>query len=393
MQQRASVMCLIRVRLDYGSTLWLEDWDYKSRNEYNGVVVDINTVGIFLSLKIDIDKVDKIGIAKGLQNSIAPLWQDIPTAQHQTLIDIASSIYEATDRVDMALRSISKCYRLPAPQYSKFFLNQQPYCDEMTWILDDADRNDLEEILNTKREHDRVVGNKTITLPFPINFNRKHISLNSEEVKKFEVLVDTAKVIPYKQMFSEAYARFTVRQNNAAVLMLATSAETALKSYISDKGGSLLQYMLDKMASPSLENLFVASMDHCGLNVPERFKKWLSALREKRNEIAHKSTFTNLDPLEIGRWIAVVEAIMSAIDGVLVNSYIGEVVTPIGLNASEKFSLGTVGVILRMEPYASMPPYHVLMSTGETYRMNEASFKVLPKHKFKTFNNQLESTL
>lgn len=376
-------MCLIRVRLDYGSNLWLEDWDYQSRNEYCGVIVDVTPIGILLSLEIGLSKEDKIGIANGLLNSVAPHWQQIPVAQHKALFEISNRIYKATDRVDMALRSIGKCYRLPKPQYSKFFLNQQPHCDVMTWILDEADQKDLEEVLKKEQENKQVVTNQVITLPFPINYDRKQVCLDPEEVKKFEMLVDDAEVIPYKQMYSEAYARFTARQHDAAVLMLATSAETALKSYISEKGGALMQYMLDKMASPSLENLFIASVEHCGLKAPDGFKKWLSALRTKRNEIAHKSTYTDIDPLEVGRWVAVVEAIMSAIDGGSVDSSIGLVVVPIGPKAKEKFSCETVGVILRMEPYASMPPYHVLMSTGETYRMNESSFEVLPKHKFK----------
>lgn len=227
-----SAMCLIRVRLDYGSNLWLEDWNYQSRNEYSGVVVDITPIGICLSLEISLSKEDKIGIANGLFNAVAPHWQQIPVAQHKALIEIASQIYRATDRVDMALRSIGKCYRLPAPQYSKFFLNQQPHCDVMTWILDDADREDLEEIFKKEQEYKQVVTNKAIVLPFPINYDRKQVHLNPAEVKKFEMLVDDAEVIPYKQMYSEAYARFTARQHDAAVLMLATSAETALKSYI-----------------------------------------------------------------------------------------------------------------------------------------------------------------
>jgi hypothetical protein len=49
-------MCLIRAGLDYRSELWLEDWDYRSRNEYNGVTVDITGLGISLSLQIDLSK-------------------------------------------------------------------------------------------------------------------------------------------------------------------------------------------------------------------------------------------------------------------------------------------------------------------------------------------------
>ena len=375
-------MSLITARLDYGSNLWLEDWDYRSRNEYSGVVVDITPIGIHLSLELEISKENKIGIASGLHNSFAPHWQNIPVAQHQTLIDIARAIYNATDKVDMALRSINKCYRLPAPQYSKFLLNQQPHCDIMTWALDDIDRNDLEEILNNAQEHNRVVCEKSIILPFPVNYDRKQIHLSPEEVTRFETSVDDAKVIPYKQMYSEAYSRFTARQHDTAVLLLATAAETALKSHISEKGGGLVQYILDKMASPSLENLFVASVEHCGLKAPLVFKKWLTTLRHQRNDIAHKPTITDINPLQLGRWIGVVEALMASMEGTDINECIGLVVSPVGPKALEKFSQETVGVVLRVEPYASMPPYHVLMSTGETYRMNESSFQVLPKYKF-----------
>ena len=338
-------MSLIIARLDYGSNLWLEDWDYRSRNEYSGVVVDITPIGIHLSLEIELSKENKIGIASGLHNSVAPHWQNIPVAQHQTLIDIARSIYNATDQVDMALRSINKCYRLPAPQYSKFLLNQQPHCDIMTWALDDIDRNDLEEILNNAQEHNRVVREKSIILPFPVNYDRKQIHLSPEEVTRFETLVDDAKVIPYKQMYSEAYSRFTARQHDTAVLLLATAAETALKSYISEKGGGLVQYILDKMASPSLENLFVASVEHCGLKAPVVFKKWLAALRNQRNDIAHKPTITDVNPLQLGRWIGVIEALMASMEGTDIDEYIGLVVSPVGPKALEKFSRETVGVV------------------------------------------------
>lgn len=282
----------------------------------------------------------------------------------------------------MALRSLSKCYRLPALQFSKFLLNQQPYCDVMTWLLDDTDRKDLAPVLEKEQQHKMVVTNKAVTLPFPINFDRKQIHLNDSEIRSVEKLIDKAEVIPYKQMYSEAYARFVARQHEAAVLMLATAVETAMKAYISRIGGNLLEYMLDKMASPSLENLFVASVDHCGLKAPADFKSWLSALRNKRNEIAHKSKSTYIDPLEVGRWIATVEAILSSIDGSIPDSLIGQVVEPVGPKVKEKFQGQVKGVILRNEPFKSMPAYHVLMSTGETYRMSESSFKVIPKHKF-----------
>jgi hypothetical protein len=375
-------MCLVRVRLDYGSELWLEDWDYCSRNEYSGVTVDITGHGISLSLQVALSKDDKLGIASGLHNAVAPHWQNIPVAQHRALIAISERIYAEADHVDMALRSIGKCYRLPAPQFSKFLLNQKPHCAVMTWILDDADREDLEPVLIKKQEHSSVVTDQFILLPFPVNYDRKQIYLDEEDVRNFERLIGRAEVIPYKQMYSEAYARFIARQHDAAVLMLATAVETAMKAYIASIGGSLLEYMLDKMASPSLENLFVASVDHCGLKAPADFKSWLNALRVKRNEIAHKSKYTYVDPLEVGRWIAVVEAILSSIDGKIPDSLIGQVVEPVGPNVREKFPVEVKGVILRNEPYKTMPQYHVLMSTGETYRMNETSFKIVSKHKF-----------
>lgn len=180
-------MSLIRVELDYDSNLWLEDHDYRSRNEYNDVVVDITPIGIYLSVEVDLSKDDKIGIASGLHNMVAPHWQNIPVTQHQTLIGVSRRIYDVTDRVDMALRSISKCYRLPVPQYSKFYLNQQPYCDVMTWILNDEDRLDLAEVLSKEQEHTRVVSDKSITLPFPINYDRKQIHLNPDEVAKMDL--------------------------------------------------------------------------------------------------------------------------------------------------------------------------------------------------------------
>lgn len=375
-------MSLIRVTLDYDSNLWLEDHHYRSRNEYNGVVVDITPIGITLSIDIEIKKEDKIGIANGLQNKAAPHWQDIPVSQHQILIEISRRIYDATNRVDMALRSISKCYRLPTPKFSKFHLNQQQYCDVMTWILDDEDRADLTEVLSKPQEHTKVVNNKSVALPFPINYDRKQIHLNSIEVKKFELLVSDSKVIPYKQMFAEAYSRFTARQHDAAILLLATSLETALKAHISEKGGALPQYMLDKMASPSLENLLFASSEYCGLKVPSTFKNWISELRVKRNDIAHKPISTDVSSLEIGRWIGVVEAVIAAIDSELIDESIGQIISPIGKNSSKVFSKSTFGVILRVEPYLSMPPYHVLMATGETYRMNKSSFQIVTKYKF-----------
>lgn len=375
-------MCLVRAILDYGSELWLENWDYRSRNEYSGVSVDITGHGICLLLQIELSTDDKLGIAGGLHNAVAPHWQHIPVTQHRALINISERIYAEAERVDMALRSLSKCYRLPALQFSKFFLNQQPYCDVMTWLLDDTDRRDLAPVLGKEQQHKMVVTDKAIALPFPVNFDRKQIHLDDAEVRSVEQLIGKAEVIPYKQMYSEAYARFVARQHDAAVLMLATAVETAMKAYISSIGGSLLEYMLDKMASPSLENLFVASVNHCGLKAPADFKNWLSALRIKRNEIAHKSKSTYVDPLEVGRWIAIVEAILSSIDGNVPDSLIGQIVQPVGPKAKEKFQDEVKGVILRNEPFNAMPPYHVLLSTGETYRMSESSFKVIPKHKF-----------
>ncbi len=377
-------MSRFSVRLDYESHLWWEDYDYRKILDVDGITVGISPIGISLSCEYTIKKEDKISLAKSLSETAAPHWQNIPLKQHSTIINIANLIHAASTKVDMALRKIPKCYRLPKPSYGQFYLNQQPHCEVIYWNLDDKDREDLSEVLSNIEDANRIVTSKSIILPFPIYYDRQQIHINEMESKIVEdTILSETNVIPYKQLFSEAYARFTKREYETSVLLLVTAIETGLKSFIGNSAGDLLVFMLDKMASPSLENLYTAAIDYCDLNTPRQYFAWLTNLRVKRNSIAHKANQTTIEPLELARWLAIVEAILGSMESHSVDDRIGCLVSPVGEKAKLKFSKGSRGVVLRREEYRDMPDYHILMETGETWRMNLSSFKVEKKQDIK----------
>lgn len=377
-------MSLFSVRLDYESHLWWEDYDYSTTLNVDGITVRIGPGGISLSCEYSINKEDKISLAENLLGTVAPHWQSIPLKQHSIVIDIANLIHGASTKVDMALRKTPKCYRLPRPNYGQFSLNQQPHCEVINWALDDKDREDLKEVLSKTDDKDRIVNSKSILLPFPVYYDRKQIHLNEMESKIVEnAIISETSIVPYKQLFSEAYERFTNREYETSVLLLATSIETALKSFIGSTSGDLLVFMLDRMASPLLENMYTAAIDYCALKAPRQYIEWLTNLRIKRNLIAHKANQTAIEPLELARWLAIVEAILGSMEAHSVDDKIGYLVRPIGDKAKLNFAEDSRGVVIRREEYRDMGSYHVLMETGETWRMNLSSFKVEKEQKIK----------
>jgi hypothetical protein len=372
------------IRLDYDQNLWWEDWDYRKTIDSGEFIISIGLIGPTISFKHFLTKQQKIDLVRSLSDQPAPHWQHLPLNLYDVIVDISKKALRGSQLIDCALRTIPKCYRLPRSKFEMFYLNSQPHCTTIRWILSDLDKIDVADSMPTKEQQSRVVTDNVVYLPFPEYFERKQTHITNEESQLIEnIMTCDIETDPSKIMFSEAYAKYTELEFQSSVLLLCTSIEVGLKAYISKNSDEISSYLLNNLQSPPVENLLELSIEHCQLSVPNQFKEWLKNLRVRRNLIAHAPRQTKIGVMELARWISVSEAILAAIDGHVIDKMIGMLVKPVGEKAKIKFKSETVGVILRKEPYMEMPDYHVLMDTGVTWRMNKQSFSKLKDQRLK----------
>lgn len=363
------------IRLDYGQNLWWDDWDYRTTVNSDKYVIGIGPIGPSISFKHSLTKQQKIDLVESLGGKPAPHWQHLSLNLYNVIVEISDKALRGAQLIDNALRSIPKCYRLPRSKFDMFYLNNQPHCSTIRWVLSDSDKIDVASSMPPKDKKCRVVTDKVVHLPFPEFFDRKQTHITNDESKSIEKLMSSnVKTDPSKIMFAEAYAKYTELEFQSSALLLCTSVEIALKTYISKNSDATSSYLLNNLQSPPVESLLELSIDHCKLDVPKQFKEWITNLRVRRNLIVHTPKQTQIGVMELARWISISEAILAAIDGQTVDKMIGQLVKPIGEKAKTKFKAGSIGVVLRRESYKDMPDYHVLMDTGVTWRINRESF-------------------
>jgi hypothetical protein len=366
------------VRLDYGQSLWWDDWDYHTTVSLNEYTIGIGPLGPSLSFKHQLTKEEKVDLVKSLSGQPAPHWQHLPLNLYDVIVEISNKALRGSQLVDSALRNIPKCYRLPRSKFDKFLVNNQPHCSTIRWYLSDQDKLDVAESMPAKDKQCRVVTENIVHLPFPEYFDRKQTHITNEESKEIErSMLGQVETNPSKIMFAEAYAKYTELEFKSSVLLLCTSMEIGIKAFISERSDSISSYLLNNLQSPPVENLLELAIKYCGLNVPKQFKEWVKDLRVRRNSIAHKPKQAEVGTLELARWISISEAILAAIDGHEVDELIGQLVKPTGEKAKTKFKEESMGVVLRRESYREMPDYHILMDTGVTWRIKKDSFSKL----------------
>jgi hypothetical protein len=139
-------------------------------------------------------------------------------------------------------------------------------------------------------------------------------------------------------------------------------------------------FFIEKMQSPSLDNLYLCARDHTPHEFPEHFRPWLVQLAKARNFIAHKPRGVEIDVLQIARWFAVGEAILKSTINKMNDPLVGYLIEPVGNHVDEKFPPQTRGVVLRREEFRKTGEerLHVVLDSGESRYFGENTFQKLP---------------
>jgi len=380
------------LNISHGSQLWTMHEKGERLKSYThnldeaGARVIFFDAGMSVSCEVDLSDEEQNSLLYCLvKDSIPhiPYWQNLTPDLHRTVQRIESKLLELTSLADYGFRKLPKGIRLPPVKVVKVHLNQSQAFPVMYWRLSDNEKAKLSNYISefspeAKRNYERGI----VQIPLSASFSQKQIFLDDTEVETaFQNISAAESIPPFWTLYGLAWENFS--QNNshdAAILILATSIETALKWCLMEKGDDISTFLIENTQSPPLRMLYKCAYQNTNFNLPEHYSGWLHQLSSARNYVAHKPKGFEIDFLLMGRWFAIGEAILKAISGKDNDPLVGYLVKPIGERASEKFTDDARGVVLRKELFRNTQDEkkHVLMDTGETYYFSDGLFEVLP---------------
>ncbi|MCP3670909.1 MAG: hypothetical protein GY814_10845 [Gammaproteobacteria bacterium] len=356
-----------------------------------GAQVKFYDFGITVTCEIDLSEREQDSLLNCLvkdQIPYIPHWQALTPDIHRTVQIIESKLMDVARLADHGFRKVPKGIRLPPAKVTKTYLNQSQGFPIMNWKLSDNEKERLSEIISGfSLEAQKKYENGIVQIPLSISFGQKQIFMDDAEVEAaFQNMNTGDSIPPFWTLYGLAWENFSQnRSHDAAILILATSLETALKWCLMSQGDDISNFLIDNIPSPPLRKLYECACQYTAFDFPEHFSGWLHQLSTARNFVAHKPKGFKIDMLLLGRWFAIGEAILKAISGKDNEPLVGYLVKPIGERASEQFTDDACGVVLRREAFRNTEEekLHVLMDTGETYYFSDSSFETLPDKKQK----------
>lgn len=372
-------MSKISFRPDYSNQLWLVDDNASFSFSWGPHTFTFSQTGIAISTEVDLDISEQEAIVRCLtfdDPSFVPLWQSLSPDLHRTVERIVEQILEAAMTADHCIRQSPKGIRLSPLRFEERFVNQSQSFPVVYWRFSDEERECLKPIYENLSENAKRVYDKGIMIPMPVSFERRQIYLENDEVKEIgSRLGKPSKIEPHRLLYAIAWENYIDRSFDSAILVLATSIETALKWWLNKQGDEITRFLITNIQSPPVEQLYTCARNNTDIELPGVFTDWLVRLRKTRNDIAHKPISKKIDNLEIARWFAVGEAILRSISGHNNDPLVGFLVEPTGEKAAEKFPPNSRGVVLRREELYGENSLHVLLDTGETWRFSTDACK------------------
>ena len=388
-------MSEISLHIQHAHQLWTVHEPKEGLKFYNhelpemGAQVSFNDFGVTVTCEIGLSEWEQDSLLKCLvkdQIPYIPHWQALTPDIHRTVQKIESKLMEVARLVDHGFRKAPKGIRLPPAKVVQVHLNQSQAFPVMNWKLSDDEKVRLTEIVSgfSPKAKNKYEGG-TVQIPLSISFGQKQIYLNDTEVEAaFQIMETTDSIPPFWTLYGLACESFSEnKSHDAAILILATSLETALKWCLMEQGDDISNFLIDNIPSPPLRKLYECACQNTDFDFPEHYSGWLNQLSSARNFVAHKPKGFKIDLLLMGRWFAIGEAILKAISGKDNEPLVGYLVKPIGKRASEQFTVEACGVVLRREAFRDTEEekLHVLMDTGETYYFSDNSFERLSDKK------------
>lgn len=365
----------------YNNELWL-DQELSLRAftfTWNQHTINFHIHGISVSTKIVLTEAEQFELVKCLARkdpSQPPHWQTLSVSLHRLVEQITNQIFEGAQEADSSIRKLRKGLRLPPLKFRNRITSAGQTFPVIRWHFSEDEYQKflpLFKDLGTAAEKGYKNG---IDIPMPVHFERRNVHLNEDEVNKVNEYLKAEKSSePFRNLYSIALDNFVNRSYDSAILILATSIETALKWWLFKCGDPISEYLISNIQSPPIDRLYSCTRKNTPINLPKHFGAWLVRLRDSRNKIAHKPENHNFHPLEIARWFALGEAIIGALDGNDIEPMTGFIVEPVGEKADKNFPPDSKGVILRREILHKVNSFHIVLDTGETWRFSEETFK------------------
>ncbi|WP_290704708.1 hypothetical protein [Amphritea sp.] len=372
-------MSKISVRIRYTNQLLFSNSHSHSKFNWDQHSVLFNLDGVTISTEAELDDNEQQNLVRALTfNNPAhiPNWRSLTPDLHQTIRRILTQIQEATVKVDNSIRQTSKGIRLQSLSFEKIFFDPSHSLPIVHWEFSKEEKAQLQPLYDHLDEPARQAYEKGITIPVPVSFERRPILLNTDEIKSIgDSLKDQDNTQPHLALYSIAWDNFIEGSYQSAILILATAIETSLKWWLSKHSDEVYSHMKENMQTPAIELLYTCARKYTGLSLPNIFAYWLVNLREARNDIAHKPAAQAVNILELARWFAVGEAIFKAFSGSENSSLVGYLVEPTEDNPECTHHTDNQGIVLRQEELNGINSLHLILNTGETYRINSEACK------------------
>jgi len=365
----------------YDGQLWLDhEIDNKSFSfNWETHTVTLNTHGFSISTEFELTKDQIVKLVECLAKkdpTLPPHWQSLTPELHRLVEQMVESILEGANKADNCLRKLPKGVRLSPLHIRKRRTAAGQVFPVIHWQFSDDERKLVAPILENLGK-DATNGYKGgIDIPMPTHFERRQVHLTEEEVSLVKTCFENeSSREPFRALYSIALDNFVNRSYDSAVMILATSIETALKWWLVENGDPISEYILTNVQSPPIDKLYSCARKNTKIGLPKNFNQWIVKLRNARNDVAHKPVESKLNPLQVARWFAIGESILGALAGQEIDSMIGFIVKPVGEKANEKFPKDSKGVVLRREVLYKENSYHIVLDTGETWRFGEKTFE------------------
>lgn len=362
------------INIDYKGRLF--DTDQPETITWGDFTIHLGMGDLNLSTEYVLTQKEKVGLLSSLANKPSPPhWQSLDYNLHELVLRIADKLREGLTEVDRQLRQDSSAIRLPTAIFRRVDINHSHHV--IYWNYDEQDLSDLESALEKLGSDTPKHVNKGLQLPLPSPFEERQVHFTPQQIEALRqrLQADNPSATPPSYgLLSIAWDSYTKHSFGTATIILAVSIETLLKWMLVQDSEEVTSYLIDNIPSPPLTKLLKAARSYKQLHVPEKFQSWVQKLMEARNNCVHKPNQQSVKWFEFGRWYAMGESIIRAINNEEINTWIGEYVE---LTSSKSPEInGKQGVVLRWEvDYGDQSSFHILLSDSTTIRAQENTLK------------------
>ncbi|WP_350293004.1 hypothetical protein [uncultured Croceitalea sp.] len=382
-------MSRFKIKLEYEYRIYTRE--ASGFVDWNNFRAIINELGISLYLTYDLSKKEKTELfssivdnmnlqEKNIKSNLPvyyPHWNLIPASLQRKVVDLTEELHLGARQLNQLLRKNKKSIRLPNYQLRRVPPNQWPNWNIAYWSLMDDEKELFKDIIDSALPITKSRIKNGIFIPLPDSFRGRNVQFDQDDIENLQKIVgktDFNQEPPFSTLFAYAVQNYENRSFSSFIITLTAALETGLKWYLSNKGDSISKYLLDNIPSPPLPKLLSVAISECGLEIPDIYKKWIGKLIEFRNHAVHKTGTIDFKIMQVTRWLAIGEAIISAIQDIKPYEFTGYKITiP---EHHKTLPKGTKAIIMREEKDYGEINLHIALDSGVSARTKEGSFDI-----------------